>query len=173
MDSVLSGWASQCDDPELKPFFNRKHELSVDRGILLWGMRVVIPESLRDCILRELHNQHLGISRMKALARGYVWWPKMDEALEQVAKACVTCSGLKAQQPEAPLHPWSRTSRPMERIHVDFCDFKNISFLVIVDNYTKWLEVFPMKSTTADRMIEKLRDFFFYICGNSRGNSIG
>lgn len=66
VDSVLSGWASQCDDPELKPFFNRKNELSVDRGILLWGMRVVIPELLRDCIPRELHNQHLGICKMKA-----------------------------------------------------------------------------------------------------------
>ena len=35
----------------------------------MWGLRVIIPESLRGRILDELHNKHPGISRMKGLAR--------------------------------------------------------------------------------------------------------
>lgn len=162
MDYVLWGWPGHCPDNELLPFFKRKNELSVDSGILLWGMRVVIPESLRSTVLKEIHEQHMGICKMKALARGYVWWPKLDSDLESVAKACATCDSLRNQLPEVPLHPWTLTSRPMERIHVDFCDFKNQSFLIIVDNYSKWLEAVPMTSTTAERTIEKLRFVFAY-----------
>ena len=41
--------------------------------------------------MEELHEIHLGICRMKALARSYVWWPKMDADLEQKVRQC-SCS---------------------------------------------------------------------------------
>ena len=27
--------------------------------------------------MEELHNMHPGVSKMKVLARSYIWWPKM------------------------------------------------------------------------------------------------
>ena len=47
-----------------------------------WGNRVIIPFHLRNKILRELHENHPGIVRMKALAR-YVWWAGMDIEIEK------------------------------------------------------------------------------------------
>lgn len=45
-------------------------------------------------------------------------------------------------------------------MHIDFAEYKRQSFLVIVDSYSKWLEVIPVKSTTSNNTIEKLRTWF-------------
>ena len=50
---------------------------------LLWGSRVVVPPEERERVVEELHETHPGICRLKALARSYVWWPKMDADVEQ------------------------------------------------------------------------------------------
>jgi len=70
-DFTLHGWPQALDDPVLQPYFSQKQELSVDRGCVLWGLRVVIPEKYRVCLLDDLHQEHHGICRMKSLARSY------------------------------------------------------------------------------------------------------
>ena len=39
-------------------------------------------------MIPELHETHPGISRTKAVARSYMWWPGMDTALEEAVKSC-------------------------------------------------------------------------------------
>ena len=72
---VQSGWIKESPEPDLQLYFNRRNELSVVDGCVLWGARVVIPVAGRYVILDQLHDTHPGISRMKSLARSYVWWP--------------------------------------------------------------------------------------------------
>ena len=81
---------------------------------------MVIPQSLKDVIKAELHKEHLGISKMKALARGHVWWAGIDKELENLVKSCTECAAVKQSPAKAPLHPWSWPCRPWQRIHIDF-----------------------------------------------------
>ena len=101
---TLSGWPTEIPD-NLKAFTNRKDELSVECGVVLWGLRVCIPYKLQARVLNELHSGHQGISRMKSLARGYFWWPKLDSDIETLAKGCHTCLSVKNNPAAAPLHP--------------------------------------------------------------------
>ena len=79
-----NGWPiNRCADPDLKPYFTRRHELSVEQGCLMWGLRAVIP-SLRQTILTESHESFPGVARMKSIARSHVWWPKIDQEIEKV-----------------------------------------------------------------------------------------
>ncbi len=66
-----TGWPRQLDSSatDLKPYWNRKLELSPHDGLLLWRNRVVVPPPSRSLILEELHTCHPGIAHMKALAR--------------------------------------------------------------------------------------------------------
>ena len=71
---VCSGWpfSLQGQPAEIKPFWNRKYELSVQDDVLLWGSRVVVPDQAQSKVLELLHEAHIGISRMKSLARQFV-----------------------------------------------------------------------------------------------------
>ena len=88
------GWPKKLrhEDEILRPYFLRRDELHLQQNVLLWGMRVVIPTKFCSKLLDELHSCHMGIVRMKALARQHVWWPGIDEDIEKIGKSCVSCS---------------------------------------------------------------------------------
>ena len=117
----MNGWPETCDDVELKPFHNRRNELSCEQGCVLWEIRVVVPAVLRGRLLNELHWEHPGICSMKAIARSFMWWPGLDREIELVVKSCTVCQNVRSLPPKVPLHPWKWPSRPFQRVHIDFC----------------------------------------------------
>ena len=157
---VLKGWPAQVPKT-LQTYHSKIPELSVEDGCLLWGGRVIVPGSLKEVIMAELHKEHMGISKMKALARNHVWWAGLDKDLEALAKSCPACLAVKQTPPNAPLHPWIWPSRPWQRIHIDFAGpFMDKSFFIVVDAHSKWAEVVEMPQTTTARTIAVLRHLF-------------
>lgn len=55
------------------------------------GYRVIVPPQGRTTVLQELHGGHPGITHMKSLACGIVWWPKLDEEIETMVCSCSIC----------------------------------------------------------------------------------
>ena len=47
-----------------------------------------------------------GISRMKGLARSFVWWPSIDIESEYIVEKCQTCHLSIHLPPKVPLRPW-------------------------------------------------------------------
>ena len=80
----------------MQPYWNRRHELTIEQGCILWGICVIVPRSLQDQVLRELHQSHPGIVLMKAVARSYVWWPGLDGELETLVKSCNKCQSCQS-----------------------------------------------------------------------------
>ena len=145
----------------MAPFKNRREELTTEADCLLWGGRVVIPSSLRDTVKRELHEGHFGCTRMKQLARRFVWWPGLDAELEALARGCQACVAKRAEPPQAARHPWEPTDGPWQRVHADFAGpMLGHYLLIMVDSYTKWIEAVPMTTTTAARTVAVMRDIF-------------
>ncbi|XP_045214506.2 uncharacterized protein K02A2.6-like [Mercenaria mercenaria] len=157
---TLNGWPKYVNDPDLKPYFFRRNELSVDNGVILWELRVVIPEPYREQLLSKLHEEHMGMCKTIALARSYLRWNNIDSDIERTVKGCATCMSVQNSPATAPLHPWKWATRPWQRIHIDYAEFKQQVFLVVTDSYSKWLEVIPMKPTTSEKTTEKLRGLF-------------
>ncbi|XP_057694352.1 uncharacterized protein K02A2.6-like isoform X2 [Corythoichthys intestinalis] len=160
MDMVIKG-QTKCENTALKPFLDRRRELSVQSGCLLWGRRVIVPQSLRAKMLVQLHAGHSGIVKMKEMARSYFWWSGLDKQIEETVKSCSSCQKICNNPPAAPLHPWDFPQDPWHRIHIDFAGpFENRMFLVAIDAHSKWPEVAIMKSTTSEKAIEKLGEMF-------------
>lgn len=125
------------------------------------GIRVIVPKKWQEAVLSELHATHPGIQRMRSLARSHVWWPGLEGDIDRVVKSCKACQEVKQPPAIAPLHPWVWPGRPWTRIHVDFAGpFLGSSYLVVVDAYSKWPEVWQMSNTTSAKIIEVLRHLF-------------
>lgn len=158
---TLNGWPNYTPDAELHPYLSRKAELTIEDGCVLWGNRLIVPPQGRPRVIAEFHEVHPGISRMRALARGYVWWPNMDSELEKAVKSCSWCQLHQKAPKEALLHPWEWPGQPWSRLHNDYAGpYKGHMYLVLIDAYSKWIDVHMMKSTTSAATFEKLREIF-------------
>ncbi|XP_048731638.2 uncharacterized protein K02A2.6-like [Ostrea edulis] len=157
---VTSGW-KKPEDTSLMPFYNRRDEITTQHGCLMWGIRVIIPTKFRKRILETLPASHLGVVKMKGIARSYVWWPGIDKEIENISKSCSGCAKIQNNPSKAPVHPWEWPSVPWQRIHIDFAGpFLNKNFLIMVDAHSKWPEVFTMNKITSFKTIEILRTVF-------------
>ena len=85
----------------------------------------------------------------------------MDKDIESHVRHCSVCQVNQSSPPVAPVLPIRWPSRPWSRIHVDLAGpFLNHTFLVVVDAYTKWLEVHILPSATSSATITCLRKIF-------------
>ena len=139
------GWPEK-PEPLFQSYHNKRLELTLEDGILLWNSRVVIPEVLRTLLLKDVHAEHLGMVKMKQLARKYLWWPGREE--EEAAKA------PPASNPAS----WSWLGGQWKRVHLDFAGpYLSKMYLVIVEVYSKFVEVVPMAQAITPNTIAALR----------------
>ena len=57
---------------------------------------------------------------MKSVARMYVWWPSINQDIENCTRQCQHCQQFKNNPTKAPNHPWEKSQKPWERVHIDF-----------------------------------------------------
>ena len=118
LDLTINGWTNKPQDGRLKPFYTRRNELSVQNRCRMWGIRVIIPNKLRNKVLDELHEGHLGIVKIKERSRSYIWWPKLDSEIEQLARKCAGCQlNLKAP-PKASFTPVEMAPRHPGNVYI-------------------------------------------------------
>ena len=134
---VLQGWPSKVEE-EFCPYFCQKLELSIQDGCVMWGSRVVVPPPGKAKLIEQLHEGHPGTSRLKNLARSYIWWLNIDEEVEAKIKQCNQCQIHHSSPAPAPLHLWEWPEHPWARLHVDYAEpFMGKMFLIVVDAHSK------------------------------------
>ncbi|CAO4363315.1 unnamed protein product [Caenorhabditis nigoni] len=153
-------WPKKVDE-SLKQFNSIKDSLAVVQECLMFGDRVVVPYSLQRAVLKQLHEGHPGMVRMKQLARSFVYWPMMDDDVEKVVARCNTCQVHGKTPRKVPLVPWETPERVWQRVHVDYAGPDNGQYyLVAVDAKSKWAEVKIVKSITAMSTVRTLKEIF-------------
>lgn len=163
IDYMENGWPNvkSIKDDKVRKFNSRKDALERYEKCIMFNSRIVIPERLQKRILIQLHKGHPGRERMKSLARSYVYWPNIDVDVENFVKGCENCVTALKMPVKTSLSSWRMSTKPFERVHLDFAGpVQGEMFLLIVDSYTKWPEIFQMKSVTASATIAKLREVF-------------
>ena len=98
---------------------------------------------------------------MKSLARCYVWWPQLDAIIENKVQGCETCQLHWPLPPKAPLHPWESLNHSWSRIHINHAGpYLGKLYSIVVDAFSKWIEVHIVNSTFSEATIEKLCTLF-------------
>lgn len=159
--AMESSWKSNFDE-KLRKFYNKRLMISLENGILYYGNRMIIPEKLQIKILNLLHDTHVGVCRMKAAARRYVWWPNIDKDIEEYARVCEPCQLMQNTPSATSLTKWKETTVFFERIHLDFFFWNKQTFFLVVDTFSRWFDVKIMTSTTSSKVIGELRIIFGY-----------
>lgn len=161
IDFVLSGWPMYVNDNILKPFFARRHELSVENNCLLLGNKIVIPKLLQNEVLSLFHEQHVGIVRTKMLMRSYCWWREINNNVEKFITSCEICQQTQNFSNNSTLLSWSTAPHVFYRINIDFFYKYNHTFLIVIDSKSKWMDVKLMdRGSTANETILKLKEIF-------------
>ena len=94
IDFIAHGWSSLFNE-SLKPYHRCCNELTIEADCLVRGHRTTVPDVVRRPLLEELHSSHIGMLRMKSVARSLFWWPSLDRDVETLllsvlnAKSCL------------------------------------------------------------------------------------
>ena len=160
---TMRGWPNSLSSlpSDLKPFYKYRFNLSTFNGCLLLGLRVVIPKKYYSSVLSLLHEGHPGITCMKSLARLHVWWPTINTDIEQTVQSCSNCQEIARDPVRVPLHQWDVPRNPWQCLHIDYAGpYRGTMWLLVIDAYSKWPEVYAMSYTTAQATVQQLRKIF-------------
>ncbi|XP_055615106.1 uncharacterized protein K02A2.6-like [Toxorhynchites rutilus septentrionalis] len=161
---IRDGWPtskSETQDIELRRFHDRQEGLSIVQDCIMFGDRLVIPSIYRKRCLAQLHKGHPGMHRMKAVARSYVYWPGLDEEIASFVRSCPHCAAAARSPPKANPVPWPLPTAPWQRVHADYAGPLDGEFyLIVVDAYSKWPEIFATRQITTKATTNLLRPLF-------------
>ena len=128
--------------------------------ILIKNSKVLIPETLKQKYLRQIHQGHQGIKACRSRAREFVFWININKDIEELVQKCSLCqsqpnstSSIQKYVSEVPPHPW-------HMIGSDLLYFRRIDFLVIVDYFSKYLLMRKILNSTSSAVIKELGMIF-------------
>ena len=108
--------------------------------------RIVIPRKLQSDIVGKLHSRHQGLTKCRERARQY------GGQLEELIQNCPECSKDRFQHAE-PLVPSTFPSLPWERIATDLFQWKGHTYLLIVDYFSRYIEISKLSGETSVEVI--------------------
>lgn len=160
--NVQEGWPHKKEfiPNHVKFYFQLRDKLSVEDDLLFLDHRIVIPNSLRNKILGLLHEPHMGIEKTKLKARMTVYWPNISADIEEFVNKCTVCEQYRASNTKEPLIPHSIPDLPFEKVAVDLLDCKGRPYLVLIDYYSKWIELKLLKNKQACEVVLTLKSIF-------------
>ncbi|GFN79604.1 Pol polyprotein, partial [Plakobranchus ocellatus] len=138
------------------------HELSVtETGLILKERRIVLPFSLQDKAVQIAHSGHQGKTKTLSLLREKVWFKNMHTAVEQAVKNCFACQVATPTTTREPLQMSDLPQEPWSKLSADFGHLPDGTYLLVVtDEYSRYVVVDTIKSTSARAVIPRFDKIF-------------
>ena len=110
---------------------------------------------------------HLGVDKTVIRIRQSFYWPNLYTDVKKYVLSCTTCT----QNKKAPINPRAgmklyHAGMPMERVHIDvvgpfpISNRGNTVILVVVDQFTKWVELYPLPNQSTEIVCKAIIDNF-------------
>ena len=117
-------------------------------------------------VLFNIHKQmaHVGREKLLMVTMKEGWHPEMERISREVSSTCEWCQRNKPQN-QTRLPPTTRISStvPFELVAMDLVSLPrsrrgNIGVFVVVDHFSKWLIVIPIKDKTSGTVAKELEE---------------
>lgn len=163
-EATLEGWnkwpSKKAAPNEIQAYWYVRDEIYVKDGLLYKGEQLIIPEMQRRAYLKRLHAGHLGMDKCIERAKQSVFWPGMVQQIRDLISSCQTCLRYASNQQQMPLMPHTVPELPWNKVGMDILEFKNKSYVVVVDFYSHYPELRLMRGKTANDVIMALKSIF-------------
>ena len=129
-----------------------------------------LPDDVYNMI-QSVHNAWCGhaganTTHQRLKESGHVWI-NMRQDIRSFIQTCPTCQKLDARKIVYNTHPYVTAAyQPHQRINVDTLvinqkdTFGNIAIIVVIDTFTRWVELFPIEKLDEDLATRRLLEHF-------------
>ena len=157
--AIHKGWPlCRKDCPaKLVPYYDSRSELVEDGGLVYRGERLVVPQSLRADMLKEIHRSHIGIGGCLRRARELLYWPRINAGVKDYVSKCSVCQSYQPEQCREELQQHEMPSRPWSKVGADIFELGPQQFLIMVDYWSNYFEVQELKRITSASVIHALK----------------
>ncbi|MCH9664249.1 MAG: DDE-type integrase/transposase/recombinase [Gammaproteobacteria bacterium] len=120
---------------------------------------------MSDLFLEQIHEGHIGSSKMKALTQSCAYWPGFSKDIENYVQRCQSCTVYKKTADKPPLTEIAnQATEPYEVISVDLTgpsqSTQGKTLLTIIDHYSRYPEVYILHRVSSRDIMEALRANF-------------
>jgi transposase InsO family protein len=129
----------------------------------------VIPKSMRKGIAIKFHDLmgHFSVDRTVMKIKELYWFPSMKRYIRRHISMCFECllNKTPSGRQQGLLHPIQTGRRPFSIVHLDHLgpfvksSKGNQELLVLIDNFTRFVRLTPVKSTSAQNVLKSLKEF--------------
>ena len=161
-DFTSAGWPTRVEEVpcQIREFFESRGHLSMSNGLLTYDDRIVIPAKMREEILERIHTGHQGITKCRERANLSVWWPGISKEIKAKVESCQFCQQNQPPQRKEPLMTTVLPDRPWQKVSTDLFELGGQKYLVIMDYYSRFIEILSLVETTSQVVIQKLKSVF-------------
>ncbi|UYV66874.1 K02A2.6-like [Cordylochernes scorpioides] len=148
-----NGWPAKCQlSPLERSFYDVRDEIGEENGLLMRGLRVIIPSNMRKDVLNRIHAGHQGITKCRARAKDHVWWPGIGQEIQDMVKTCEKCIENQPLKHE-PLIPNDFPERPWQKVGMDLFHYEGRE-KVWVKDLRAWGSVIEKASAPRSYIVE-------------------
>lgn len=141
-------------------YYNIRTELSVVKGFLLRQDRIIIPQSLRQEMLKKLHEGHLGAEKCKRRARTAIYWPGINADIDKMVSTCDTCLKHHAKQQKEPMIITDPPDGPWQKVGTDLFFLDGRNYLLVIDYLSNYPEIALLSNTSSACVITHMKSIF-------------
>ena len=120
----------------------------------------MIPTSLQKKILSKLHQAHLGIEKTKLRAHETVFWPNVNQHIEDLVSLCSVCLDSKNENARQPVLSSDVPEYPFQTVGSDLFHWNNQDIILVVDYYSRYWEIERLYDTRSSNAIKKMKSIF-------------
>jgi transposase InsO family protein len=159
---INKGWPQHKSNvlEQLRPYWSFKDELHIISGVIFKNGLVIIPKSLRNQMLRVIHDGHQGIDRCKGRAREVLFWPGISRDIEMYVRRCDACQECQNAPARESMLPIPIPELPWYKVGTDIFEYRKQCFLILIDYYSGYIEVVQLKNITSMAVITVMKDNF-------------
>ena len=115
---------------------------------------------MREKILERIHTGHQGITKCRERANLSVWWPGISKEIKAKVESCQFCQENQPSQRKAPLMTTDLPDRPWQKVSTDLFELASQKYLVVMNYYSRFIEILSLVETTSQVVIQKLKSVF-------------